>query len=190
MELRKRSWFINFSERIHKHKMKNKKSSKISRYILTLIPLFILWVLLTSTLAWEEVLTGLIFSAIIALFGYRHFAEKGFSGITLRKIAYSLLYIPIFFWEMIKANFDVAYRVVHPKMPIRPGIVRIKTNLKSDVAKLILGNSITLTPGTLTVEIIKDNLLIHWINVKTEDIPKATEIIGERFEKYLRVIFK
>jgi multicomponent Na+:H+ antiporter subunit E len=166
------------------------KSIRVSKYILTLISLFILWILLTSTLAWEEITAGLIFSAFIALFGYSYFTEKGFSGITLRKIAYFLLYIPLFFWEMIKANFDVAYRVVHPKMPIRPGIVQIKTNLKPDIAKLILGNSITLTPGTLTVEIVKDNLFIHWINVRTEDIDKATAIIGKRFEKYLKVIFK
>ena len=166
------------------------KHNKINRYILTLISLFILWILLTSTLAWEELAAGFLFSAFIALFGYSYFTEKGFSGITLKKIAYFLFYIPVFFWEMIKANFDVAYRVVHPKMPIRPGIVQIKTNLKSDIAKLILGNSITLTPGTLTVEIVKDNLLIHWINVKTKDIEKATDIVGGRFEKYLKVIFK
>ena len=178
-------------ERIHEYKMKSQnKFGKIGRYILTLISLFVLWILLTSTLAWGELIVGLIFSAFIALFCYSYFTEKGLSGITLKKIFYFLLYIPVFFWEMIRANFDVAYRVVHPKMPIRPGIVQIKTNLKSDIAKLILGNSITLTPGTLTVEIVKDNLLIHWINVKTEDIDKATDIIGKRFETYLKVIFE
>jgi multicomponent Na+:H+ antiporter subunit E len=166
------------------------KPSRLSKYIATLISLFILWILLTSTLAWEELTAGLIFSALIALFGYSYFTEKGLSGITLKKVLYFLLYIPVFFWEMLKANFDVAYRVVHPKMPIRPGIVQIKTNLKSDIAKLILGNSITLTPGTLTIEIVKDNLLIHWINVKTEGIDQTTDIIGKRFEKYLKVIFK
>jgi multicomponent Na+:H+ antiporter subunit E len=172
--------------------MKKSKNefSKIGRYILTLVSLFILWILLTSTLAWDELTVGFIFSAFIALFTWNRFTRKGFSGITFKKVAYSLFYISIFFWEMFKANFDVAYRVLHPKMPIKPGIVQIKTDLKSDIAKLILGNSITLTPGTLTVEIIEDNLLIHWINVKDEDIKKATDIIGKRFEKYLKVIFK
>jgi len=171
--------------------MKSKdKSGKVSRYFLTLVSLFILWILLTSTLAWEELIIGLIFSAFIALFGYSYFTDRGFSAISLKKIAYFLIYIPVFFWEMVKANFDVAYRVVHPKMPIRPGIVQIKTSLKSDIAKLILGNSITLTPGTLTVEVVKDNLLIHWINVKTKDVKKATDIIGKRFEKYIKAIFE
>ncbi len=178
-------------ERVHNHKVRSKsKFNKIGKYILTLISLFILWILLTSTFAWEELTTGFIFSAIIAIFSYSYFTQRGWTGITLKKIAYFLLYIPVVLWEMVKANFDVAYRVVHPKMPIRPGIVQIKTSLKSDIAKLILGNSITLTPGTLTVEIVKDNLLIHWINVKTKDVNQATDIIGKRFEKYLKVIFE
>jgi len=74
-------------------------------------------------------------------------------------------------------------------MPIKPGIVVIKTSLKSDIAKMILANSITLTPGTFTLDVIGDELLVHWINVKTEDIDEATNMIGQRFEKYLRVIF-
>jgi multicomponent Na+:H+ antiporter subunit E len=67
--------------------------------------------------------------------------------------------------------------------------VVIKTRLKSDIAKMILANSITLTPGTFTLDVIGDELLIHWINVKTEDIDGATNMIGQRFEKYLEVIF-
>ena len=54
---------------------------------------------------------------------------------------------------------------------------------------MILANSITLTPGTFALDIIDDTLLIHWINVKTEDVKEATKMIGERFEKYLKVIF-
>ena len=89
----------------------------------------------------------------------------------------------------MSANIDVAYRVIHPKMPINPGIVVIKTVLKQDIAKMILANSITLTPGTFTLDIIDDILLIHWINVKTKDVDEATRMIGERFERYLKIIF-
>jgi len=99
------------------------------------------------------------------------------------------VYLIVLLWEVVKANFDVAYRVLHPQMPIKPGIVVIKTSLKPDIAKLILANSITLTPGRFTLDIIADELLIHWVNVKSEDIDEATSLIGQRFEKYLRVIF-
>ena len=74
-------------------------------------------------------------------------------------------------------------------MPIKPGIVVIKTELKNDLAKMILANSITLTPGTFTLDINNDKLLIHWINVKTDNTDEATKLIGERFEKYLKIIF-
>jgi len=74
-------------------------------------------------------------------------------------------------------------------MPIKPGVVVIKTALKQDIAKLILANSITLTPGTFTLDIEGDKLLIHWIYVRSEGIEESTKNIGERFEKYLKVIF-
>lgn len=100
-------------------------------------------------------------------------------------------YVPVFLWEMLKANIDVAYRVLHPNLPINPGIVKIKTSLKSDTALTFLANSITLTPGTMSVDIDRDNgfLYIHWIDVKAKDVATATKIISEHFEKILSKIF-
>jgi multicomponent Na+:H+ antiporter subunit E len=98
----------------------------------------------------------------------------------------------LFIWECIKANIDVAYRVLHPSLPINPGIIKIKTNLKSDTALTFLANSITLTPGTMTVDIDGDNgiLYIHWIDVKAKETEAATQTISERFEKVLAKIFE
>jgi len=149
----------------------------------------LVWLALTSSFHFQEVIIGISVSFILSLFLSRRYLELGLPPLSLKRIAFFILYILVLFKEMIKANFDVAYRVIHPKMPIKPGIVIIKTGLKSDIAKVILANSITLTPGTFTLDIVDDTLLIHWINVKTEDIAEATEIIGEKFEKYLRVIF-
>jgi multicomponent Na+:H+ antiporter subunit E len=126
---------------------------------------------------------------IVSLFGARSYAGLGLPPIGIKRILYLLLYVIVLFWEIVTANFDVAYRVLHPRMPIRPGIVVIKTSLKSDIAKLILANSITLTPGTFALDVIGDKLLVHWINVRSEDVEEATRRIGRRFEKYLRVIF-
>ena len=106
------------------------------------------------------------------------------------RIIWLLWYLPIFLWECIKANIDVAYRVLHPKMPIKPGIVKVKTQLKTDMAKTFLANSITMTPGTLSVDIKADSLYIHWIYVRDEDVEKATQIIVNKFEKHLKRIFE
>ena len=182
--------------------MKTKGNSKAaSRYLTTVITLFCFWVLLTSEFfeeflsdgglsdaAFQEIIAGAILSLVLSLWLYRYLTEKGLSIFAPRRILYSILYIPIFFYACLKANLDVAYRVLHPKMPIKPGIVAIKTNLKSDVGKLLLANSITLTPGTLTIDVCGEYLFVHWINVKTEDEEEAGKIISARFEKYIKAI--
>ena len=102
-----------------------------------------------------------------------------------------LVYTPVFFYYCIKANLDVLYRVIHPEMPIKPGIVKIKTNLRSPAALTALANSITLTPGTMTVDITDDGYLyIHWIYVHSTNMKEATEIIARRFETFIGRIFE
>jgi len=159
------------------------------RYPTTFFVLFGVWLALVGTLRWEELLVGAIVAALTAGLGYRYFSRVGISPLDIKKLGYLIAYIPFFFWAMIKANFDVAYRVIHPPMPIKPGIVMIKTQLKSDEGKLALANSITLTPGTLTMDIQGDHLLVHWINVKSKETEEATELIGGRFERFLKGIF-
>ncbi len=101
-----------------------------------------------------------------------------------------LVYLVIFTWECIKANFDVAYRVLHPAMPIKPGIVRVKLELKSEFARCMLANSITMTPGTISVDLIDDILFVHWIYVRSEDPEIYSRKIAGKFEKYIKKIFE
>ena len=162
---------------------------KIKGFVWLLLVTFVLWLALSSKLDLPELITGSVVCLIVSLFGVGIYSKLGLPPISIKRILFSFVYVIVLFWEIIKANFDVAYRVLHPKMPIKPGIVVIKTRLKSDIAKMILANSITLTPGTFTLDVIGDELLIHWINVKAEDIDEATNIIGRKFEKYLRIIF-
>ena len=76
-------------------------------------------------------------------------------------------------------------------MPINPGIVKVKTRLKTESGITALANSITLTPGTLTVDVTDDGFLyVHWINVKAEDVEEATELIARKFEFFLEKIFE
>ena len=164
-------------------------SEKVRGFVWLLLVTFVLWLALIPKLGWQELICGTLVCLIISLFGAGIYSKLDFPPLSIKRILFLLVYLIVLFWEVIKANFDVAYRVIHPKMPIKPGIVVIKTRLKSDIAKMILANSITLTPGTFTLDVIGDNLLIHWINVKTEGIDEATNMIGQRFEKYLRVIF-
>ena len=167
-------------------------------FIITTIVCFITYLLLTTgsgTDVWiwsyEEIIFGLVLSILVGIVGRNVFVNK--KNLRLLNPARWFIFLGYvvgpFFVSMAKANLDVAYRVIHPRMPIKPGIVVIKTNLKQNIAKLILANSITLTPGTFTLDIKEDKLLIHWIDVKSSELKEASRIVGERFEKILRKIF-
>lgn len=162
-----------------------------SRVILFILGL-IAWALLTWVPDWQHMLIGILVSAFAAYLTGDFFVKRTHLFTHPRRYLWFLYYVPLFIWECIKANIDVAYRVIHPDLPIHPGIVKVKTSLKSDVALTFLANSITLTPGTLTVDVDKENgyLYIHWIEVRNKDIEKATKIIVVKFEKVLRRIFE
>ena len=104
----------------------------------------------------------------------------------LRWIIFLIYLIGPFFWAMAKANIDVAYRVITGK--INPGIVKISPGLKTDLGITLLADSITLTPGTLSVDIDEKNndLYIHWINVTT--LKPTTHHICANFPQWIRRI--
>jgi len=104
----------------------------------------------------------------------------------LRWVIFLIYLIGPFFWAMAKANIDVAYRVITGK--INPGIVKISPGLKTDLGITLLADSITLTPGTLSVDIDEKNndLYIHWINVTT--LKPTTHHICANFPQWIRRI--
>jgi multicomponent Na+:H+ antiporter subunit E len=162
---------------------------KIKNHIALFLLLMVVWVLINNTFRGEIIIIGLILSAIITLlFGtnLRIFDDLKLTPVSL---GYTLIYLFVFLIELIKSNLDVARRVLTPSLPINPGIVKTKTVLKSKMGRMILANSITLTPGTLSVDIKDDTLYIHWIDVCCEDIDKATEAIVQKFEKHLVKIY-
>ncbi|AMM54788.1 Na+/H+ antiporter subunit E [Pyrococcus kukulkanii] len=166
------------------------EASRISKYLYTFIVLFVIWLFLTASLDPQELLIGAIFSAIVALLTYDIFTTRGLANLHPKRVAYFIAYIPYFLWAMILANLDVAYRVLHPKRPINPGIVECRTELKNNVGRLALANSITLTPGTITLDVDGDKYFIHWIDVKDSSVEGASENITKPFEKFLKVIFE
>jgi multicomponent Na+:H+ antiporter subunit E len=157
---------------------------------------FIVWVLLTwpfgeGTIDIQVVIAGLIASVFVALLFHEILPKEHHIFTSPVRIFWFLVYVPVFFYYVLVANLDVVYRALHPKMPIKPGIVKIKTNLKTDSGITALANSITLTPGTLTVDLTTDGFLyVHWINVKSDDIEQATKHIAQRFEWFIEKIFE
>lgn len=156
------------------------------KYIAVFILSLIFWLLLTFSFTMSNLIVGSSAALLCsAIFG-RYYFQGVFKFLQPHRYFWFIIYLLFFIWACIKANFDVAYRVLHPAMPIRPGIVKVRTTLKSDFARTLLANSITMTPGTITVDITDDFLYVHWIYVKSEDPAIYTGLIIGRFEKYIK----
>jgi len=160
------------------------------KWILCLLAVFVLWMLLFWQLDPWVIGVGAFFALIVGtLLGGIFPDDLGKMLNPLRWLLF-LVYLPYFFYYCLKANLDVALRVIHPDVPIRPGIVKVQTTLRSEMAKTFLANSITLTPGTLTVDIDGQDLYIHCINITVTDPSKRSAEICGRFEPLLRRIFE
>ena len=166
------------------------------RRLIYFVLAFVIWILLTwpfvdGKIDIQVVIAGLIASVIVAVLFHELLPKEHRIFISPVRMFWLLVYVPVFFYYVIRANLDVVYRALHPKMPIKPGIVKIKTILKTESGITALANSITLTPGTLTVDLTDDGFLyIHWINVKSDDIEQASKLIAQRFEWFLKKIFE
>lgn len=155
------------------------------RLLFWTIFLFLIWMGLTMSLSTQELTTGFIVSFIIALLYVKNYESS--DKFSFKPIAY-VIYLVVFLKNLVLSNWDVAKRVIDPKLPINPGIVAIKTNLKEDYKKLMLANSITLTPGTITLDVKDDTLYIHWIDVIAKDIEKAGKEIAGDFERTISAL--
>jgi multicomponent Na+:H+ antiporter subunit E len=159
------------------------------RYLIYFILCFVTWMLLTTRIYMQNIIVGATASLITTLIFGRYFVQGTHKFFQPLRYLWLLIFILFLIWECIKANFDVAYRVLHPAMPIRPGIVKIKLGIKSEFGRALLANSITMTPGTISVDIINDYLFVHWIYVNTSDVEEYSYSIAGKFEKLLIKIF-
>lgn len=161
----------------------------MKNYALMFLTLMTFWILLNSSVdpqvlvvgAGVSLLVSLIFCAKCDVFSEINFTPKA--------IVASVMFIITFLSALVKANLSITKRVLSPSLPINPGIVQVKTKLKSKVGRMVLANAITLTPGTFTLELDGDNLYIHWVDVKSGNTEESTKEIVSGFEKYLELMY-
>ena len=145
------------------------------------ILLFLVWIGVTNSLNIQELIVGAIVSFLIAKF----FTPK--REFNLKDLAVKYIrFIPIFLKNLIESNIAVAKIVLNPKLPINTGIVKLKTDLTNEHDRLILANAITLTPGTITVELRDRELFIHVLNLDSLDRDKLQDSIVGELERGLK----
>jgi len=160
------------------------------KYIALFIIALIFWLLLTFNLSTANIIVGIVAALATSIIFGKYFVADISKALQPQRYFWFFAYLIIFIWECLKANIEVAYLVLHPAMPIKPGIVKIKTDLKTDIAKTTLANSITMTPGTITVDIIDDYIYVHWIYISTDNPEEYSQKVSGRFEKYIKKIFE
>ena len=153
------------------------------------------WILLTWSFSVQELAAGAVVSLAVALFSGRFFIhKKAFWLFNPAKFFGLIAYVFIFLWELIKANWDVAKRVYGGCVNVNPGIVKIPVDVKSDYGRSMLANSITLTPGTITVDTVEEDdqayYYIHWIDVTAPSGAEAGDAIKGTLEKGVRRVFE
>ncbi|NWF78045.1 MAG: Na+/H+ antiporter subunit E [Chloroflexi bacterium] len=167
------------------------------RFLITAVVAYAAYLILTigsGTVAlWskEELIVGAIFAVIAGALLRNRFIGKDLRMLNPRRWFTFLVYLFPFFLAMAKANIDVAYRVITGR--INPAIVKINPNLKNDMSVTMLATSITLTPGTLSVDVEPktNELYVHWINVDPEilkDMPRDYHPICGSFPDWARRI--
>lgn len=164
--------------------------------ISTFIISYAFWILLTWSFSAQELIVGAVVCLAVALFSARFFIhERSFWFFNpLKALCALVFWLGVFMAELFKANVDMAKRCFTGCRNINPGIVKVPVDLKSDYAQAALANAITLTPGTITMEITEEEgqtyYYIHWIDVTKPSGKEAGDEIKGTLEKWLRRVWE
>jgi len=129
----------------------------------TLLIGFALWLLLSGYFEPLMLSFGLLSCALVALLAHR--LQLTPAGEHRPRLHLRLLsYLPWLFVEIVRSNIDVARRIWNPALPISPSMVRARADQRTSLGLLIHANSITLTPGTLSVDVSEDGIIVHGLS--------------------------
>ena len=138
----------------------------IMRFVLTAIIMFVFWIFLSGEFSFILLLTGIISSLLVSYISHDLLIGNGDMKLGFIRTIRFIKFLPWLLWQIVLANIDLAIRTLHPKMPINPMLINFKNNLKTDLGMVILANSITLTPGTVTIDVNENDFFIHVISEK------------------------
>ena len=141
------------------------------RYILMSFALFGIWLLWSGHYTLDHMLVlamGISSCAFVVYLSHR-LAIVDEEGHPIHLAGRLVLYIPWLLWAIVKANIDIAKRILNPQMPIDPLVVRVKATQKTDLCRVIFANSITLTPGTVSLDLDGEDIVVHALTREAAD---------------------
>jgi len=157
----------------------------LGQYLLLAGLSFAFYLLVSGSLAVFELATGAISAAVVATLLWRVSLTGPTRPATLlARVARMGLYVPYLLWEIGKANLDIAYVVLHPSLPIDPKMVEFDAAVWSELPVTTLANSITLTPGTLTVDVTRRHFTVHTLTGGARE-----DLFAGGLERAVRFVF-
>ncbi len=156
-------------------------SRRLVNVALQFIVLFAFWLALSGQYQAKYILIGAVAAGLVTFYTNDLFYEAFQRGESLKTairdifqpIWRFMFYLPWLLSRIVMANVQVAYLVLHPKMPIDPVLLLFTTKMKKDISLVTLANSITLTPGTVTVDLKDGNYIVHTLKP-----PLAKELVN------------
>lgn len=161
-------------------------SNTLRRMLSLFVLLFLSWLLLSGI--YTGLLLGLgVLSCLVVVAVCRRMKIVDPEGHPNHLILGMMRYIPWLLWAIVKANIDVARRILHPRLPLSPRVIQVEASQKTHLGQVIYANSITLTPGTVTIETDEGTIDVHALTRETaEDVRsgdmdrRVTDMEGER----------
>lgn len=153
------------------------------RYVSLALVLMGIWLLLSGH--YDPLLISLgVVSVVVTVWIAARLNVVDHEGHPIHIVLRLLTYFPWLFWEIIKSNVDVARRVLSPSLPISPQVFSVPASQKTDVGRTIYANSITLTPGTVTIDVRGSQVEVHALTTESADGVKTGKMDARvtRFE--------
>jgi multicomponent Na+:H+ antiporter subunit E len=155
------------------------KNTWINYFGSTLI-LFLFWVAVSGTLKWPQLVVGLAAAIFVTYFNRKLLIKTAeCPPLNFKTLLWLAGYFLMLSVDIVKANFQVAWIVLHPRMPIEPNLVPLEVDLDRVVGRVLLANSITLTPGTLTILADEKKFLVHALTLKSGEDLKHWQLINK-----------
>lgn len=139
----------------------------------------LIWMLLQDTPSLNQFIFGYLLGAGVLYYIHRQAATPFY----LRRVVAGIELVVIFLYEVAWSSLRVAYLLAHPKLPINPGLLALPLDARSDVQITMLAGMITMTPGTLSVEVSHDrsHLFIHALEL--DDPTETAQTLKKKFER-------
>lgn len=165
---------------------------RITRAIPAALLAFATYIIFSGSTSFYDIITGIAASIPVGIITANILVTNPSKILDVRRWMWIIIYaLRYFFIDEVKAHLDVIKRIVHPRMPINPGIVKIPVEVSTDYALTAVANSITNTPGTIVVDLDEEKkyFYVHWIDVSTIEPEKSRKLISQIFEEYAKKVF-